>query len=285
MFLNDTILENQTVVSLISDAGGAPGDSAGNGFSSPGTHGPSGTANGGGIYSQTTTTRVGNSIIDLNSAGTTIGPDGVTSIPFTPTTLDIAGNFTSLGDNLLGNDTLSTFNQLSSDSFNITATQLNLGLLENNGGLTETVALLPGSVAIDAGNNALVPSSDSFDGRGTGYTRVFNSIVDIGAFEFERPTITSYNPVSIAEGSGSFALTLNGSDFQTGTTEVTVPSARPSATMWMRPVARYSLTITNLSSTQLTVNIPVNIIEQDGPTHLHYHRSRRQRYCGTHPYR
>ena len=61
-----------------------------------------------------------------------------------------------------------------------------------NGGQTPTHALLPGSPAIDAGNNsfALLPT----DQRGTGFQRIVDgnndgtAIVDIGAFEVQGPT-------------------------------------------------------------------------------------------------
>ncbi len=55
-----------------------------------------------------------------------------------------------------------------------------LAPLANNGGRTLTHALLPGSPAIDAGNNA---HAWAFDQRGPGFPRVVNGRADIGAFE------------------------------------------------------------------------------------------------------
>ena len=57
-----------------------------------------------------------------------------------------------------------------------------LGPLIDNGGPTETMALLPGSPAVDAGNNAL---GLDFDQRGVGFARVSGRRADIGAFEFQ----------------------------------------------------------------------------------------------------
>ena len=63
-----------------------------------------------------------------------------------------------------------------------------LAPLANNGGATETQALLPGSSAIDAGP-ATVPSfpGNDFDQRGSGFARVVNGKVDVGAFEVQPP--------------------------------------------------------------------------------------------------
>jgi len=55
-----------------------------------------------------------------------------------------------------------------------------LGLLQDNGGATRTHALLPGSPAIDTGNN--VAGADE-DQRGAGFPRVVGAAADIGAFE------------------------------------------------------------------------------------------------------
>ena len=59
-----------------------------------------------------------------------------------------------------------------------------LGPLQNNGGDTKTLALLPGSPALDAGNNALAPTTDQ-----RGLPRASNSTVDLGAFELQVPLV------------------------------------------------------------------------------------------------
>ena len=61
-----------------------------------------------------------------------------------------------------------------------------LGPLRNNGGPTATRALLPGSPAIDAGNNTRSLSTDQ---RGAGFERVINSVADIGAYERDPDSI------------------------------------------------------------------------------------------------
>lgn len=63
---------------------------------------------------------------------------------------------------------------------------LGLAALSDNGGATETMALLTGSPAIDAGP-ATVPTftGNGFDQRATPYVRVYNGQSDIGAFELQ----------------------------------------------------------------------------------------------------
>ncbi|MBI3151028.1 MAG: hypothetical protein HYZ21_02755 [Chloroflexi bacterium] len=61
----------------------------------------------------------------------------------------------------------------------------NLGPLANNGGPTQTMALLPGSPAIGAGGDDACPSADQ-----RGITRPQGVHCDIGAFEYEYEMVT-----------------------------------------------------------------------------------------------
>ena len=76
-----------------------------------------------------------------------------------------------------------------------TADPLNplLGPLADYGGPTQTMALLPGSPAIDAGSDALAVDANSnpltTDQRGAGFPRIVNGTVDIGAFESQGFTL------------------------------------------------------------------------------------------------
>jgi hypothetical protein len=71
-----------------------------------------------------------------------------------------------------------------------------LGTLAENGGPTQTIVLLSGSPAIDAGSNGLIPSGVQYDQRGPGFQRIVNATgkatatVDIGAFEWQ-PYVSS----------------------------------------------------------------------------------------------
>src|SRR5262249_17286871 len=57
-----------------------------------------------------------------------------------------------------------------------------LAALADNGGPTQTMALLAGSPAINAGSNVASLANDQ---RGAGFNRVAGIIVDIGAFEIQ----------------------------------------------------------------------------------------------------
>ncbi len=105
---------------------------------------------------------------------------------------DVMGDSTSQGHNLIGDGTGATgFG--ASDLVGTSDHPIDplLGSLQDNGGLTPTMALLPGSPAIDAGDNAFPPGP--YDQRGPGFPRIVNGIIDIGAFEFQgevAPTVS-----------------------------------------------------------------------------------------------
>ncbi len=69
------------------------------------------------------------------------------------------------------------------------------GALADNGGPTATIALLAGAITIDKGKNSLAVSSTFGDQRGLPYVRVFNGMVDMGAFEFQPPVPGNIAPV------------------------------------------------------------------------------------------
>ncbi|MDJ0583451.1 choice-of-anchor Q domain-containing protein [Crocosphaera sp.] len=74
-----------------------------------------------------------------------------------------------------------------------------LGILKNNGGTTKTHALIAGSIAIDGGDNAYTVGL-LFDQRGSGFDRIVNGTVDIGAFEVQ--------PTSVPESSSLIPLVV-----------------------------------------------------------------------------
>jgi hypothetical protein len=91
---------------------------------------------------------------------------------------DVSGDLGSLGHNLVGNTTGGS----GFDPTDLLNVDPMLGPLQGNGGPTFTHSLLPGSPAIDAGDNIDAPE---FDQRGEGFPRIVNGIIDIGAFEVQ----------------------------------------------------------------------------------------------------
>jgi hypothetical protein len=83
-----------------------------------------------------------------------------------------------------------------------------LGPLADNGGPTLTQALLPGSPAVDAGNNAAIPSGVTTDQRGL--PRIVRGVVDIGAFEVQAPVVANFT----VSGTEDTPLPLSRADFE-----------------------------------------------------------------------
>ena len=134
------------------------------------------SAAGGGIWNGGTV-NVKNTIVAQNTAAT--DPD-------------VSGSFASGGYNLIGNGTGSTGFTAVGDRVGTAAAPIDplLNPLTNNGGPTQTLALQPGSPAINGGDPAFVLTSGPFigppfyDQRGISpFNRVSGGIIDIGAFE------------------------------------------------------------------------------------------------------
>ena len=133
-------------------------------------------------------TTITSSII-ANNTGAGDGPLG-----------DVNGEFISGGNNLIGNgDDASGF--IESDLVGTLDNPIDpqLGELQDNGGSTQTFALLEGSPAIDAGSN---PKDLETDQRGSGFDRTVGGGTDIGAFEVQDDgeTPEPQNPNNVLEG-------------------------------------------------------------------------------------
>ncbi len=91
-----------------------------------------------------------------------------------------------------------------------------LGPPADNGGPTQTMVLLPGSPAIDAGSNALAVDANgnplTTNQRGAGFPRILGHSVDIGAYEFSPLSQTiSFGPLA-GQTYGVAPITLNATD-------------------------------------------------------------------------
>ncbi len=143
-----------------------------------------GIGDGGGIYRETGSVQVQNTIIADNfdtPGGTGMG----IKIP------DCSGTFLSQGYNIIGvNDGCNGFsNGVNADIVGTLSSPIDplLDTLADNGGPTQTHALLPGSPAINAGD-PLLPGSGGLACAATdqrGVARPEGTTCDIGAFEFK----------------------------------------------------------------------------------------------------
>jgi hypothetical protein len=144
------------------------------------------TGGGGGIDNYGSS-NVRNTIVAGNTSTSGTGPDARSS----------SNTFNSLGHNLIGN-TADATGFGSSDLKNLDPL---LGPLQNNGGPTDTRALLPGSPAVDTGANSGCPTTDQRgvarpqDGDGNGTV-----VCDIGAYEGDltSPKVASTTPSGIS---------------------------------------------------------------------------------------
>jgi hypothetical protein len=121
---------------------------------------------------------------------------------------DVAGTLTSQGHNLIGDGTGGS----GYDPTDLVGTSGNpidplLGPLQDNGGPTQTMALLAGSPAIDAGDNTDAPATDQ-----RGFPRIVGGTIDIGAFEVQPAGQTTHlsiqAPATITAGT-PFAITVS----------------------------------------------------------------------------
>ena len=156
--------------------------------------GNSAAVQGGGINNLGSAT-VGNTIVAENAA---------------PVAPDVFGAFNSAGYNLIGIGDGSSGFGATGDQVGTAASPIDplLGPLQDNGGPTWTMALLPGSPAIDAGDPGLAGTTDQ-----RGVLRPQGTGVDIGAFEvvFHTVDVAAKSPINLSSN-GTTKFVLTGSD-------------------------------------------------------------------------
>ncbi|MFI5455752.1 MAG: beta strand repeat-containing protein [Isosphaerales bacterium] len=174
---------------------------------------------GGGMDITKGTATLYNTIIALNTDGT-----GAVA-PADNIYLDGSGTVSSASANNLlatGGNSGVTSGGSNDNQVGVADPGLDTGLA-NNGGLTQTIALLSNSPAVDAGNS-LLDGGQMTDQRGPGFPRIFGKSVDIGAFELQTaattnpaPSLSTILPDRIVAGYASpITLTLSGSGFISG---------------------------------------------------------------------
>ncbi len=145
-------------------------------------------ASGGGIWVNANTLTIRSSTVADNSATSQGGGINANSAMVARNTIiagntapagpDVYGNLGSQGHNLISNPQ-DMSGWVDTDLLHVDPV---LDVLQDNGGPTSLMALLPGSPAIDAGDNTDAPD---WDQRGPGFPRIVNGIIDIGAFEVQ----------------------------------------------------------------------------------------------------
>ena len=125
---------------------------------------------------------------------------------------DVRGSFISQGNNLIGDvgSTTGFTDGVNGDQIGTSGSPIDplLGVLQDNGGPTQTHALLAGSPAIDTGSNTGAPATDQ-----RGAPRPQGTAVDIGAYEAEEVHITTFDiNGNHANRSGIRELTIAFSD-------------------------------------------------------------------------
>ena len=246
----DLTLKNLTIIKGKSDLGGAIRNNFGATLTiinstlpentATGTPGQGGAiANGGGRVT------IINSTLSNNSAATDGGAIVHSFGTLTITNSTLWGNSASSGGGIANTDAMtiknsivanssggncSNFSTVTAQGFNFatdgtcpgfmqkTSAQLNLGSLANNGGPTQTHALQPGSVAIDAATDCTDTGGGAVTTDQRGVTRPQDgdangsAICDVGAYEAAGPpvvTSTSLQAFYTNNGPDSFTVTFN----------------------------------------------------------------------------
>ena len=165
---NNVSIVNSTISGNSADTSGGGIDDAASLRVSNCTITSNSAPSGGNIYNEGSVD-VSDTILNAGASGQNIFNDGgtVTSLGYNLSSDDGGGYLTGPGD------------QINTDPL--------LGPLQDNGGPTLTHALLPGSLAIDAGDPNFTPPPFK-DQRDCNFDRVFNGRIDIGSFETQPPS-------------------------------------------------------------------------------------------------
>jgi hypothetical protein len=138
-----------------------------------------------------------------------------------------------------------------------------LGPLADNGGFTQTMALMPSSPAIDAGDDVICPSTDQ-----RGMNRIKGAHCDIGAFEYDgtAPVLTAFSrhtPATSPTNADSLIFratfnedvtNVNAADFNVSGTTATVTAVN------VVDPSTYDVTVSggNLASLEAVVGLDLN---------------------------
>ncbi len=229
--------------------------------------------NGGGIYvnSLVTSVDLNNITITANTADSDsngTGSGGGLAAVFNPTNFkniilagntdtsgqapDCSGTMNSQDHNLIQSTAGCILNGAMAN--NVAGQGANLGPLQNNGGLTFTHALLAGSPAIDAGDNATCAATDQ---RGT--SRPQNVACDIGAYEMDTAATVTHT----ATFTSTFTATATNTPTPTSTftsthtpTHTFTATNAPTTTATFTPTFTFTPTATSTAAALPALTLP-----------------------------
>ena len=168
---------------------------------------------GGGIYNKSGTLTIGNSIVSGNTAST--GREITND----------SGAFTSEGYNLFGyssNNGLDGATAAGTDITPTTALNTIIGGLANNGGTTQTHALVLNSLALNAGDPNSTVTTDQRGGQRASDGLNAGTRIDIGAYEATSSTVVTNTLDNSA--AGSLRSAINFTNGNINPTETTTPT-------------------------------------------------------------
>jgi hypothetical protein len=209
----------------------------------------------------TTTTPSGSATVNIRSS---ILAGNTSAAPANPAELSSITGIISQGYNVIGDSELTPMVPVAGDQASVTPAQLNIAALADNGGPTKTMALLPGSVAIDKG----IANGLTTDQRG--YGRVFDTAVpnavdgaDVGAFEAQSLTFVVTTTADSGPGSLRDAITQSNHSPDADKIMFAIPTSDPgydaASGRWtvsllsVLPWITDSVTITGTGKDKLTV--------------------------------
>jgi hypothetical protein len=181
----------------------------------------------------------------LHAVNTLFGNDTATVAP------DFSGNFASAQNNFLGIGDGSSLSPANPDANgNIVGSAPApidplLGTFGNNGGPTDTMALMAGSPAVDAGTDSVVQAPLNLTTDQRGLARLVGLHVDIGAYEQDTPVAYDQSLTALEGGMLNLTLTAKDADGQplsyiivNGPTNGTLTGSGPNLTY--TPAAGYT---------------------------------------------
>jgi CSLREA domain-containing protein len=227
-----TVIGSSFAGNMAGTNGGAFEDSNGSGAESVSIsdstfEGNSALETGGGVYigngptadSIINDTIAGNATTGLSGQGGDVGRGGGADPIFENTI--VAGGSSLSGPDCFGTVQTAGHNLDSANGcgfvaaptgFDLVNTAPDLGPLQDNGGPTETMALLPGSPAIDAGSNSGCPATDQ-----RGVPRPQGPACDIGAYESAPPVIGTARASSVGTTTAILSAPVANPDPEGGT--------------------------------------------------------------------